>query len=105
MQNYTQAGNTLTITATADTASGAPVQLGKLFGFAVGAASAGQPLDVITTGVFTSPKVEADAFAVGDAVYFSAADGMTATADGNTEVGYATEAAAAGTASVSVRIR
>ncbi|GBQ24327.1 hypothetical protein AA0472_1387 [Acetobacter estunensis NRIC 0472] len=105
MQNYESLGRTVTIPAPADTASGAPVLVGKLFGFAVGAATSGDPLDVITEGVFTSPKVAADAFAVGDAVYYSAANGMTATADGNTEIGYAVEAAAAGAVSVSVRIR
>lgn len=104
-RNYIQPGDVLTIFAPAAVLSGAPVIAGDIKGIAQGDAAAGASVDVATSGVWELPKVAANAFALGGKVYWSTADGLaTSTASGNTLLGVAVEAAAAGTASVKVRL-
>lgn len=103
--NFIQAGSALTIPAPAVVASGDVVQAGSIIGIAAGGAAAGQPVDVIVTGVFTLPKVAANSITLGAPVYWDAAAKLgTTTASGNTKVGVAVEAAAASTGSVKVRL-
>ncbi|WP_338661139.1 DUF2190 family protein [Pararoseomonas sp. SCSIO 73927] len=105
MRNFVQPGRTLTLPAPYDLASGAPAQVGAIFGVSNGAALAGQPADLDVEGVFTLDKVAANAFTVGDAVFFAAGTKLaTSVASGNQRIGVATEPAAAGTASVIVRL-
>lgn len=105
MRNYVQKGENITTTAEAATVSGAGVKIGNLFGIASGDAEIGEPLVLVTVGVFEMAKVAADDIAVGAAVYWRASDGaVTTTASGNTKIGVATAAAGNGAASVRVRL-
>ncbi len=105
MKNFVQPGDTLTITAPADATSGLPVIAGSIIGIAAGDAASGSPVDVVTTGVFSFDNVAADAFALGDTVYWSATSKLaTATTSGNSKLGVAVEAAAASTATDNVRL-
>lgn len=105
MRNYVQAGDKITVTAAAAAASGEGVKIGTLFGIASGDAAIGDPLVLVTAGVFDMPKVAADDITLGAAVYWRASDGLvTVTASGNTKVGVAVSAAGNGAASVRVRL-
>ena len=104
MKNFVQRGENITVTAAAVAASGAGVKVGSLFGIASGDAAIGDPLVLVTTGVFEMPKVGTDEFTLGAAVYWRSSDGLvTTTASGNTKVGVAVEAV--GNPSASVRVR
>ncbi|MBI1265422.1 MAG: DUF2190 family protein [Alphaproteobacteria bacterium] len=104
MRNYIQPGDTLTIPAPAAVASGGVVIAGALKGIAAGDAAPGASVDVSTRGVFELPKVGANEFAVGAAVYWDAdAELATSVSTDNTEIGFAVAAAGAGSASVRVR--
>lgn len=103
--NYIQAGDTITITAPAAVASGGVVIAGSIAGIAQGDAAIGASVDVATCGVWELPKVAANAFNLGAAVYWDATAGLaTSTASGNTKIGVAVEAAAASTGTVKVRL-
>lgn len=104
MRNFVQPGDNVTVTAVAAASSGDGVKLGNLFGIASGDVAIGDPLVLVTTGVFELPKVSTDELAVGDAIYFRTSDGaVTGTATGNTKIGVAVSAA--GNPSASVRVR
>jgi len=103
--NYVQKGDTLTIPAPAAVLSGGVVIAGDIKGIAQGDAESGKPVDVKTVGVWELPKVGANAFALGGAVYWDATAKLaTTTSSGNTKLGVAVEAAAASTAAVKVRL-
>lgn len=105
MKNFVQRGDTITIPAPAAVASGFPVIAGAIVGIASGDAASGAPVDVATVGVFDLPKVSANTFALGAAVYWDAtAELATSTATSNTKLGVAVAAAAASTATVTVRL-
>ncbi|HWB49145.1 MAG TPA: DUF2190 family protein [Stellaceae bacterium] len=70
MQNKVQSGKLITITAPADTTSGAIVSVGLIFGVATNTVSSGDPLVVDTEGVFDLPKTSAQAYSVGDPIYY-----------------------------------
>ncbi|MBK5924057.1 hypothetical protein CCR90_09785 [Rhodovulum sulfidophilum] len=75
----------VTATATAAATSGAGVKMGNLFGIASCDAAIGEPLVLVTEGVFEMPKVSTDDFTVGAAVCWRSSDGaVTTTASGNT---------------------
>nr|WP_295043348.1 DUF2190 family protein [uncultured Paracoccus sp.] len=72
---------------------------------AQGDAASGSTVDVATSGVWTLPKVAANAFTLGAPVYWDATAKLTtSTASGNTTLGVAVEAAAASTGSVKLRL-
>lgn len=105
MKNFVQPGRTLTIPAPGNVDSGGVVIAGLLKGVANGDALAGQPVDIAVEGVFDLPKVGANAFAIGDAVFFdTTAKLATSDDEGNVSIGYAVAAAGAGAASVRVRL-
>lgn len=105
MKNYIQAGVNLTIPAPAAVSSGAVVIVGGIIGVAAAGAAAGESVDVVTEGVFELSKA-AEAFAVGDSVYWDATNKLaTSTATGNTKIGVATEVAAAGDATACVKLQ
>ena len=105
MKNYIQPGDTLTIPAPAAVLSSEPVIAGDIRGIACGDAASGAPVDVKCSGVFTLPKVAANAFPLGSKVYWAAATKLaTSTASGNTLLGVAVAEAAASTATVNVRL-
>lgn len=103
--NYVQVGDTLTIPAPADVLSGGVVIAGGIVGIAQNDALTGALVDVAVSDVWELPKVGADAFALGDAVYWDdTANLATATTTGNTKLGVAVAAAGAGVATVKVRL-
>jgi len=105
--NYIQAGNNLTIPAPANVSSGMPVLAGEIKGIAAGSATSGNPVDVVTAGVFTLSKVGADDVALGDAIYWDAGEELATIDDdtgNNPKLGCAVEAAAASTGTVKVRL-
>lgn len=105
MKNFVQAGENVTVTAAATGTSGDGVKIGSLFGIAAGDAKIGDPLVLVTAGVFDMPKVAADDITLGAAVYWRSSDELvTTTASGNTKVGVAVTAAGNGAASVLVRL-
>jgi predicted RecA/RadA family phage recombinase len=104
MKNYVQPGENITLTAEAAANSGDGVKVGTLFGIASGDAEIGDPLVLVTEGVFEMPKVATDDIAIGAAVYWRSSDGLvTTTATSNTKVGVAIMAA--GNPSSAVRVR
>ena len=104
-KNYIQRGDVLTIPAPANTLSGEVVIIGELRGVALGDAAETATLDVQTEGVFELAKVAANAFAIGAAVYYDADTKLvTATSTDNVRLGFAVTVAAAGSASVNVKL-
>ena len=105
MKNYVQVGNSLTIAAPYGVLSGGGVKSGLIFGVAAEIALSGADVDVATLGVFDLPKVSADTFAVGAAIYWNDTTKLvTSTSAGNTKIGVAIKAAANPSASVNVRL-
>lgn len=94
-RNLVQAGIHLTVAAPAAVASGGGVLVGSIFGVASFAAGVGEEVEISTVGVYELPKLSAQAWTVGQRVYWDAAAGECTTVDtGNTLIGVATEAAA-----------
>lgn len=98
MKNFIAPGNTLEITAGADIASGAGVRVGLLFGVAAGAIANGAQGIINLTGVYELPKVSAQAWTQGAAIYWDhdasgGAVATTATTAGNILIGVAAAAA------------
>lgn len=105
MRNFIQKGETITVPSPVAAASGDIVIIGGFHGVAAGDAAIGADLDLCLTGVYEAQKVAADAFAVGDPVYFNAATKLvTSTEEGNTFIGYAVAVAAVSTANTLVRL-
>ena len=104
MKNFVQQGAALTIPAPNALASGDGVMVGLIFGVASGAAETGETVTLQVAGVYDLPKLSANAFALGAAVYWDDAAGVcTSTATDNTKIGVAI--AAAGNPSATVRVR
>lgn len=97
MQNFKNRFNRLTVTAAADTASGAFVQVGAaIFGVAVNAALNGKPLVLaVDEAVYSNaPKATGAAWAIGDILYWdNTAKNFTKTATNNIRVAVATAVA------------
>ena len=96
MKNYIQPGDTLTVPApSGGILTGGVFVSGLLVGIATVTAAVGLPVAVKTTGVFELPKVSAQAWTVGQAIYWDAGAGLATTvSSATTLMGYATEAAA-----------
>lgn len=98
MKNYIQEGDVVRVPAPAIVASGAGVLVGTLFGVAVHDAASGAEVEIATVGVYDLPKVGTQAWTVGAAIYWDAANNRcTTAASGNTLIGKAV-AAVGGTA-------
>jgi len=107
MTNYIQEGNTITVTAPAAVLSGDYVVVGAIRGVACYDAASGAAVEVATEGVFTLPKVAADAVAAGDLLYWDATAGKATKAAGTGSkplVGVAVKAAGNGVSSVDVKL-
>lgn len=105
MKNFLQPGRIVPVTAPADVHSGDLVMVGKMFGVAVTDAANGAPLEICTEGVFTLPKISAQAWTQGAAVYWDAAESKaTSTASTNTMIGHAAQGASNPSASGVVRL-
>ncbi|MBX9926635.1 MAG: DUF2190 family protein [Hyphomicrobiaceae bacterium] len=106
MKNYVQPGNTITLTAPYDVASGDGLLVGAIFGVATGAAVNGDPIEAALVGVFDLNKVGSQAWAVGDKIYWdNTAKQATKTATDNTLIGVATEAVGNGAGETIGRVR
>jgi predicted RecA/RadA family phage recombinase len=95
VKNLIRDGRVLELAAPHAVASGGGMKIGAIFGVAVVGAAQGVTVEVATAGVHNLPKVAAQAWAVGEAVFWD--DNLklcTATAAGNMRIG--TAAAAAG---------
>jgi predicted RecA/RadA family phage recombinase len=105
VKTFIQAGSNLTIPAPAAVTSGGVVIAGQIVGIAAGSAAINESVDVVVTGVFELPKVGADAFTLGELVYWNSTTKLaTETSSGNTKLGVAVAAAAASTGTVKVRL-
>lgn len=88
MKNYIQPGDTVTVTAPYDVASGGGVLVGTLFGIATGSATSGEEVEIKISGVYEHAKTSAQAWAtVGLAIYWDNTNKVfTTTATDNTLV-------------------
>lgn len=106
MKNYVQPGNTITLTAPYDVASGDGLLVGSIFGVAAGDAANGKTVEAALIGVFDLTKAASQAWAAGDKVYWdNTAKVATKTASGNTAIGVATEAVGGGASDTIGRVR
>ncbi len=106
MKNYVQPGNTITLTAPYDVASGDGLLVGSIFGVAAGDAESGATVEAALTGVFDLTKVGSQAWAVGDKVYWDDTNKRcTTVATDNTLIGVAVEAVAGGAGDTVGRVR
>ncbi|MBZ0138238.1 MAG: DUF2190 family protein [Pseudorhodoplanes sp.] len=106
MKNYVQPGNTVTLTAPYDVASGDGLLVGAIFGVATGAAANGEAIETALVGVFDLKKVGSQAWAVGDKIYWdNTAKQATKTATDNTLIGVAIEAVGNGAGETVGRVR
>ncbi|MBI1207635.1 MAG: DUF2190 family protein [Azospirillum sp.] len=107
MKNFVQPGESITVTApSGGVSSGDGVLIGSVFGIAAADAAEGDPVELATEGVFSGiVKVSAQAWAVGDPIYWDAAAAKaTSASTGNRLIGHATEAAANPTSTGTVRL-
>ncbi|MFW5655810.1 MAG: DUF2190 family protein [Roseicyclus sp.] len=106
MDNFIQNGDVVTVPAPAAVTSGDGVKVGMIFGVAQKDADNGDDVAVVTRGVFTLPKTSAQAWSVGDAIYWNNSSGVctTATSAGNIFIGVAAAAAANPSATGVVRL-
>ncbi len=70
MKNFIQDGETVTLTAPSDVASGGIVVVGSIVGVAAFTALSGADVEVQTEGVFDLTKVTTDVIAQGDKLYW-----------------------------------
>lgn len=93
MKSFIQKGDVLTFVAPYAVASGAPFKVGGLVAVAVNAAALGGAVEGKTEGVFALPKVSAQAWAVGDKIYWDDTAKLMTNVSGGTLCGAATVAA------------
>lgn len=109
MKNKLSSGKLVNVTLTADTASGAGVLVGALFGIAVTSGKAGDVIAIDTDGEFTLPATGAgsgQALAVGAVAYWDNTNKkVSADATGNTLIGHATAAKVTTGTEATIRIR
>jgi len=91
MKNYNQPGYVLTIAAPAAKLSGEGVVAGLMFGVALHDAASGAQLAMTLEGVVTLAKTSAQAWTLGQAIYYIPATNLTTTATttGNLFIGVA----------------
>lgn len=105
MKTFIQPGKVLTVTAPYDVASGDGAQVGSIFGIAAFTALSGAVVELMTVGVFTVDKTSAQAWAVGDLIYWdNSLKVATTVATGNKLIGVATAVAANPTATGEMRL-
>lgn len=105
MKNFVQPGRVVTAIAPADVSSGDLVVVGTLFGVAATDAKSGEPVEIVTEGVFTLAKTSAQAWTQGVKVYWDSENKvLTTTASTNLFIGHAVIGAANPSASGVVRL-
>jgi predicted RecA/RadA family phage recombinase len=103
MKNFHSKGEILTLTPTADGASGDIVIVGALVGIALSDHVSGTPTPLQMEGVVEVPKA-VGAIGEGVQLYATAAKVVTTSASGNTAIGYAASAALSADATVLVKL-
>lgn len=93
MKNFIQPGVNLTVVATATVVSGDGVLIGSLFGVATGGAAIGENVTLVRHGVFSLPKLSAQAWTVGQKIYWDGSE-CTTVVSTNKLIGVAVEVAA-----------
>ena len=99
MKNFIQRGENITVTVTDDSdavalESGDGYLIGSLFGIAVADAAIGAEVVLATAGVFDMAKTSAEAWTVGQKIYWDVATALaTSTASSNKQIGVAVEVA------------
>ncbi len=93
MKSFVHRGHALPLIAPYAVASGAPFKVGSLVAVAVSAAAVGAAVEGMTEGVFQLPKVSAQAWVVGDKIYWDDAAKLMTNVSGGTLVGAASAAA------------
>lgn len=106
MKNRVSSGENLTLVAPAGgVVSGAPVKIGNILAVPQTTAVAGAIFAGLVEGEYDVAKTAGQAFAYGDTVYWDNVNFlMTSTVGGNAKAGYCSLAAAAGDATVRVRL-
>lgn len=95
MKNYIQDGNVLTLTAPYIVAAGAAFKVGSIVAVATSAAASGATVEGAVTGVYDLAKVSAQAWTVGQAIYWDdTAKLFTTVSTWNTLAGVAVAVAA-----------
>ena len=97
MKTFIQRGQNITVPAPAGgTVSGELYKVGAIIGVAATTEAAGDPVVLVTVGVFGLNKTSAQAWAVGDLIYMNTTSRMltNVSATGLVLVGMATEVAA-----------
>ncbi|MFH0750671.1 MAG: capsid cement protein [Chloroflexota bacterium] len=95
MQNYEQPGSTLTLTAPYTRTSGQGAMVGSIFGVACSDVTSGDEGEFQVDGVFTLAKTSAQAWAVGDKLYWNASTKAVSNVAGDGScIGVATAVAA-----------
>lgn len=102
MKNFVQPGDVISVPAPANVTAGGAVLVGSLFGVAVNTALSGAAVEIAVTGVFDLPKTAAQAWTVGQLLYWSGT-AVTNVASTNKLIGVA--AAAAQSADTVGRVR
>lgn len=98
-RNFVQPGETLTLTAPRNLASGDGFMVGGIFAVALAAAAVGTPVEARRVGVFDLTKATGAAWTAGQKLYWdNAAFNVTSTAGANALIGAAAQAAASGAA-------
>jgi predicted RecA/RadA family phage recombinase len=95
MKNFIQPGDTITVAAPYELDAGEGARVGMIFGVAIADAANGAAVELATRGVFEIKKTSAQAWTVGDAIYWnnSTKVATTATTAGNIFIGVALAAA------------
>lgn len=105
MKNRTQDGETLTLAAPYDVASGAGMLVGSLFAVATSAALSGATVEACTEGVFVLTALSTDTASVGAKLYWDNTNKrLTTTSASNTLVGVATVAKTNGQTTATVYV-
>jgi len=95
MKNFIQSGAVVTVAAPAAVSSGDFVAVGAICGVAQHDAASGADVSIVRQGAFTLPKTSAQAWSVGEKLYWDSGNAVvTSTASGNTLIGAAHAAAA-----------
>ena len=93
MKNYIQPGDVVSVVAPSSTTSGDGVKVGLIFGIAMTDAGSGDDVQLKTTGIFSLPKVSAQAWTQGVQIYWDDGNNRCTTVDNNVPIGVASAAA------------
>jgi len=105
MKNYITDGKTLSLLAPYAVTSGSGLLVGSIFGVASNDAANGADVEAVTAGVFTLAKNSAEAWTVGELIYWDDTNKVvTATSTSHKLIGVATAIAANPSSTGNVRL-